>query len=80
MDSVEYLKIDDQGLHIRVRGKEKILSVSHVVICAGQESDNTLTKATKYNKNVHVIGGALKAAELDAKQAILEGTVLALKI
>lgn len=80
IDAVEYLKIDDQGLHIRVRGKEKILNVSHVVICAGQESDNTLTKAMKYNKNVHVIGGALKAAELDAKQAILEGTVLGLKI
>jgi 2,4-dienoyl-CoA reductase (NADPH2) len=34
---VEYLKIDDAGLHIAVDGKERVLDVDTVVICAGQD-------------------------------------------
>lgn len=81
INSVEYRKLDSQGLHIAVRDQEKILQVDHVIVCAGQESNVDLMKAFKaYDKHVHIIGGALKAAELDAKQAILEGTQLALTI
>lgn len=74
-DSVEYLKIDDQGLHIRVDGNEKVLAVDHVVLCAGQESVTDLA-----NEKYHVIGGAKLAAELDAQRAIYEGAVVASRL
>src|SRR5271166_4780195 len=35
--AVEYLKIDDAGLHIRIDGQPQRLDVDTVVICAGQE-------------------------------------------
>ncbi len=34
---VEYVKIDDAGLHITVDGKPQVLDVDTIVICAGQE-------------------------------------------
>jgi 2,4-dienoyl-CoA reductase (NADPH2) len=52
-----------------------------VVICAGQESVNALAaELANSGKPVHVIGGALLAAELDAERAIREGTELAARI
>ena len=33
---VEYKKIDDAGLHITVDGKERVLDVDNIVVCAGQ--------------------------------------------
>ncbi len=38
LGGVEYVKIDDLGLHIRVGGEEQILDVDHVILCAGQEA------------------------------------------
>ena len=45
MSGVEYVKVDDEGLHIKVHPKKKggevveqVLDVDHVVVCAGQES------------------------------------------
>ena len=32
----EYKKIDDQGLHISVGGKDRLLNVDNVIVCAGQ--------------------------------------------
>ena len=74
----EYLKIDDQGLHVRIDGEERVLDVDHVVVCAGQESVVDLAEPLRDARvSVHVIGGAQLAAELDAKRAIDQGTRLA---
>jgi len=40
--SVEYLKIDDEGLHINFENEYKLLPVDNVIICAGQEPEKTL--------------------------------------
>ncbi|MFP5441831.1 MAG: FAD-dependent oxidoreductase [Gammaproteobacteria bacterium] len=84
LDGVEYLKIDDAGLHIRVKGETKVLPVDNVIICAGQESVrdaaplDDMGKPT--DKRYHVIGGADVAAELDAKRAIRQGAELAARL
>ncbi len=74
IDDVTYQKIDDAGLHIQVQGVPQLLEVDNVIICAGQVSNNQLyTKLKEKNTNVHLIGGALEAGELDAKRAIEQG-------
>ncbi|PHM46971.1 NADPH-dependent 2,4-dienoyl-CoA reductase [Xenorhabdus miraniensis] len=81
LNSVQYLKIDDQGLHIRRGDEQQCLAVDNVIICAGQEPLKELYSPLQaMGKSVHVIGGADVAAELDARQAIDQGTRLALKI
>jgi 2,4-dienoyl-CoA reductase (NADPH2) len=72
---VEYLKIDDQGLHIKVNEDVQVLAVDNVVVCAGQEPRKELAEGL--NAPYHLIGGADVAAELDAKRAIDQGTRLA---
>ena len=75
---VEYLRIDDAGLHIRHDGEDKLLAVDHVVICAGQEPRRHLYEPLQAaGLEVHLIGGADVAAELDAKRAIRQGTEVA---
>jgi 2,4-dienoyl-CoA reductase (NADPH2) len=75
---VEYLRIDDAGLHIRQDEDEKLLEVDNVIICAGQEPRRDLQEPLQQaGKTVHLIGGADVAAELDAKRAIRQGTELA---
>jgi len=78
MAGCEYLKIDDQGLHIRQGDEEQILAVDNVVLCAGQDPLRTLTDGL--SKVHHLIGGADVASELDAKRAIDQGTRLAAAI
>lgn len=78
---VEYLKIDDNGLHIRYDDKEHVLDVDNIVICAGQEPLNALYEQLLVDgRSVHVIGGAKQAGELDAKRAIRQGMELALQL
>ena len=73
-----YDKVDDQGLHITVEGQPTVLEVDHVVICAGQESYTAMYDLLQADgKNVHLIGGAKEAGELDAKRAIRQGAELA---
>lgn len=73
-----YLKIDDEGLHYQVDGQAHLLPVDNIVICAGQEPDQSLANALRdRGVNVDLIGGARFAGELDAKRAIDEGTRLA---
>lgn len=75
---VQYDKVDDQGLHITIDGQPSVLEVDHVVICAGQESFTAMYDQLKTEgKNVHLIGGAKEAGELDAKRAIRQGAELA---
>ena len=81
MNKVNYLKIDDQGLHIELDGVAKLLEVDNVIVCAGQDPQRELYDALlSAGKSVHLIGGADKAAELDAKRAIKQGTELCVKI
>lgn len=78
---IEYLKIDDAGLHIRKDEKVEVLPVDNVVICAGQLPQRELEEALlAADKLFYRIGGAEKAGELDAKRAIREGTLLGLRI
>ncbi len=81
LNNVNYEKIDDHGLHISINGEQQLLEVDHIVICAGQVSNRDLAN-TLEEKGVpyHIIGGAEKAVELDAKYAIREGSELAAKL
>lgn len=75
---VEYLRIDDEGLHVMIAGKQQCLPVDNVIICAGQEPLRELQAGLQAaGKPVHIIGGADVAAELDAKRAIRQGAELA---
>ena len=77
LGSVEYVGIDDSGLRIRVEGKERLLPVDQVVVCAGQEPRRELFDALQAaGVAAHLIGGADVAAELDAKRAIAQGSRL----
>jgi len=81
LGNVSYECIDDRGLHISIDGKEQLLEVDHVVVCAGQVSNRDLADALEARGvSCHVIGGAQKAAELDAKYAIREGSELAARL
>lgn len=78
---VTYNKIDDSGLHITVREKDELLEVDTVIICAGQEPQRELHQELKCTGiPLHLIGGADKARELDAKRAIDQGARLAAEI
>ncbi len=73
-----YTKVDDAGLHINVGGKDMVLPVDNVVLCAGQEPFRALQAALEAaGRKVTLIGGADVAAELDAKRAIKQGTEVA---
>ena len=75
---VNYLRIDDAGLHIEVQGQVSVLPVDHVVVCAGQEPQRELVAALQaQGQQPHLIGGADVASELDAKRAIRQGAELA---
>lgn len=78
---VQYQKIDDAGLHIRVGDTEQVVAVDNIILCAGQEPQRELYGALQAEGcSVHLIGGADVAAELDAKRAINQGTRLAATI
>ncbi len=71
----DYVRIDDEGLHLLVDKQPRLLAVDQVIICAGQEPLRDLVEGLE--KPYHLIGGADVAAELDAKRAIDQGTRLA---
>ena len=75
---VEYLKIDDAGLHIKINDEVKVLDVDNVIICAGQEPLRELVEGL--TKPYQLIGGADVATELDAKRAIKQGTLVAMEV
>ena len=78
MTGVTYRRIDDAGLHITVGTEDRVIPVDTVVVCAGQDMERGLYDAlATAGVPAHVIGGAAKAAELDAMRAIDEGMRLA---
>ncbi len=81
VNRVQYTKIDDQGLHYTQNETAKILAVDTIVICAGQAPFKELLAPLEAKGcDVHVIGGADVAAELDAKRAIDQGSRLAARL
>lgn len=75
---IEYVSIDDAGLHIKKDGVAQTLAVDNIIICAGQEPNRTLhQQLTDMGLKTHLIGGADVASELDAKRAIAQGAELA---
>ncbi|MEV6218833.1 NADPH-dependent 2,4-dienoyl-CoA reductase [Nocardia sp. NPDC051833] len=81
---VNYERIDDQGLHISFgekHEKPRVIEVDNVIVCAGQESVRELEEPLRAaGVDLHLIGGADVAAELDAKRAIAQGTRLAARL
>ena len=81
LSDVNYIKVDDQGLHIEIKGESSVLNVDHIVVCAGQLPGRYLYDELKENGlQPHLIGGADEAAELDAKRAIYQACHLGAKI
>ena len=82
LNSVEYVQIDDAGLHIRIAGgEEQVLPVDTVIVCAGQDPLRELQDGLESSgQRVHLVGGADVAAELDAKRAINQGSRLAAEL
>jgi 2,4-dienoyl-CoA reductase (NADPH2) len=74
-----YTKIDDAGLHVELAdGGPQLYPVDDVVICAGQEPRRDLLEPLRQaGVEVHLVGGADVAAELDAKRAIDQASRLA---
>ena len=81
VNNVTYRKVDDAGLHITVGDKDVTIPADTVVVCAGQDPQRELQAGLiAAGCTVHLIGGACKAMELDAKHAIKQGTELALSL
>jgi len=78
---VTYRRIDDEGVHVEVDGKASVVPADTVVLCAGQQPLRELADALQAaGREVHLIGGADEAAELDAKRAIRQGAELAARL
>ena len=78
---VVYERIDDRGLHLRIGNDIRVLDVDDIVLCAGQESNRELLQPLQAGgQEVHVIGGADVATELDAKRAIDQAVRLAARL
>ncbi|SFR73077.1 NADPH-dependent 2,4-dienoyl-CoA reductase [Maribacter stanieri] len=78
INSVKYIKIDDEGLHYVQNEEKKVLAVDNVIICAGQlPFKELLSPLEALGLKVHVVGGADVASELDAKRAINQASRLA---
>jgi len=78
---VQYEAIDDAGLHVQAGPERRCLAVDHVIVCAGQVENRTLHDGLQAcGVNVHLIGGADSARELDCARAIDQAARLAERI
>ena len=82
---VRYDRIDAAGLHVTIGSDaeaiRRLIPADTVVICAGQDSDRALLDdLARAGIAADVIGGADRAAELDAKRAIDQAARLAAAI
>jgi 2,4-dienoyl-CoA reductase (NADPH2) len=78
LSGVSYRNIDDKGLHCDINETHCILEVDSIIICAGQVEHKDLYEPLHaQGKSVHLIGGAYKALELDARHAIDQASRLA---
>ena len=78
---VDYLKIDDAGLHTLVNGEPRLFEVDTVIVCAGQTPQRDLFDALlTAGIPAQLVGGAFEASELDAKRAIDQASRLAAEV
>lgn len=71
VNGCDYLKIDDDGLHLLVGDETQILNVDTIILCTGQTPLRTLYDQLQGSGlKTSLIGGAFEAGELDAKRAI----------
>lgn len=78
ISGVTYSRIDDDGLHLIINDKAEVLPVDSIILCTGQEESHGLFAPLKdAGKSVHLVGGAYKALELDARHAIDQASRLA---
>ncbi len=78
LSGVTYVRIDDEGLHVLIDEKPRLFAVDSVIICTGQlESCGLYEPLKELGQSVHIIGGAFKALELDARHAINQACRLA---
>jgi 2,4-dienoyl-CoA reductase (NADPH2) len=81
LGGVDYLGLDQQGLHLRMDGLTQCLAIDQLIICAGQESERgLLPELQRLGLPTEVIGGADSADQLDAHRAIEQATLLALEV
>jgi 2,4-dienoyl-CoA reductase (NADPH2) len=73
MKGVQYVAIDDAGLHVVHEGRPALVKADTIVVCAGQTSRRLDGAGARF----HLIGGAKEAGELDAERAMREGAELA---
>ncbi|MDG2474606.1 MAG: FAD-dependent oxidoreductase, partial [Paracoccaceae bacterium] len=82
ISGVKYEKISSEGLtlsYVDLEKDQETLAFDTIILCVGQEPERTLfEKLLDKDISSHVIGGANITAELDAKQAIDQGTRLVL--
>ncbi|PTB91217.1 NADPH-dependent 2,4-dienoyl-CoA reductase, partial [Marivirga lumbricoides] len=61
--NVQYDKIDEKGLHYTRNGKQELLEVDTIILCAGQVSEKSLFQPlSDMGIPVHLIGGSAVAA------------------
>ena len=78
INGVEYLKVDDAGLHTRINNEPQLFEVDTVIVCAGQTPLRSLyDELQAAGVKATLVGGAFEAAELDAKRAINQASTLA---
>ena len=81
LNSVQYERIDDEGLHVLVDNQPRTLAVDTVIICAGQEPLQELhNELQARGLPSELVGGAYEALELDAKAAINQASWMASEI
>ncbi|WP_373084125.1 FAD-dependent oxidoreductase [Sneathiella sp.] len=81
INGVDYIKIDDDGLHLRINDKYEIMDVDTIIVCAGQLPFRGLyDDLVASGVNAELVGGAFEAMELDAKRAIDQASRLAAAI
>ena len=81
MNGVDYVRIDDEGLHLLVANQPECLPVDTVIICAGQEPERSLyEELLSAGLPAELVGGAFEANELDAKAAISQASWMASEV
>ncbi|KTC65390.1 2,4-dienoyl-CoA reductase FadH (plasmid) [Legionella adelaidensis] len=78
ISGVQYIRINDEGLHLIIDETPVLLAVDSIILCTGQlESKGLFAPLKAAGKSVHLVGGAYKALELDARHAIKQASHLA---
>ncbi|MEP0355391.1 FAD-dependent oxidoreductase [Paraglaciecola sp.] len=76
LSKISYRKIVSNGLELESRGKEFTLEADTIIICAGQQSDNSVN-VKDLTVPYHRIGGSKQVKQLDAMVAIRQAAELA---